>query len=359
MTAESSLPSITCPSSLVASCAPLLGFEPSACVVAFILGVPGRTGPVLARMDLADSSSALRLARELARGISGTRGRVVDLVAFVDADDDARRAGLSSEPMLLALAACLEEAAIAVGVCLSTNGTVWWSHGCPDVTCCADPQPLDRSVMTRVRAEYAYAGYAPLGSRDALAARLAPDPMDQAGVAEVLSRSGPPSQVERWRDAQVRHLDRLLVPPGGDDRVPHRPSRRGRGPLTVARAARALRGLADIRVRDTVLLRLVRAETADRGAWDDAVEVLCQVVRMAPVGSAAPPATLLAIVAWMRGDGALANEALERSDEDDPGYRLAGLVRQVMANGIDPNVWRSAMAGLTESECRNPGSGGR
>ena len=359
MTAVSNLPPITCPSSLVASCAPLLGFEPTDCVVAFIVDVPGRSGPVLARMDLGDPGSAPRLARDLTRGIVGTRGSVADLVAFIDADDESERAGLPSTPMLDALADCLEDAGIAVGACLSTNGHVWWSHGCPDSACCGRAEPLDPSVVTRVRAEYVYAGYAPLGSREEIAARITPDPAGQAGVAEVLLRSRPPSRVERWRDSQVRQLYRLLGPTGTGAQPAGSPIGGQAARLTPARTARALLGLADIRVRDCVLLRLVRAEPADSGAWRHTVEVLSQIVRMAPGGSGAPPATLLAIVAWMRGDGALANAALDRSDEDDPEYRLARLVRQVMANGIDPNLWRSAMAGLTERECRHPGSAKR
>lgn len=340
----------------MASCAPLLGFEPTDCVVAFVHGVPRRRGPVLVRMDLRADGDAVARARDLARGIAGTGGVGVDLVAFVGAPDEAPVSNLPSgaivEPLLVALTA----ADVVVGVCLSTNGRVWWSHLCPDEGCCEHAQPLDDSVVTMVRAKYAFAGYAPVASRAEVEARVQPDHAGQRRVAEALLRTRPASRTEPWRDRQVRDLDRLLVPSAGPPA-----DSRGGGSSAVppARAARALRGLADIRVRDTVLLRLIRVDLADPGAWDRTLEVLCQLVRDAPPGSVAPPATLLAIVAWVRGEGALANVALDRSDADDPAYRLASLARQVMVRGVDPASWRLAMSGLTESECRDPGRGRR
>lgn len=338
----------------MASCAPLLGFEPADCVVAFVHGVPARGGPVLVRMDLGSGAEAPGRAHGLARGIAGTGGVGVDLVAFVTAADEVPVTSLPSGAMVAALLTELAGMDLGVGACLSTNGRTWWSHMCAE-GCCDYGEPLDESVLTLVRAEYAFAGFAPVASRDEVAARVHPDPAAQALVAEARRRSRPAAATEPWRDRQVRDLDRLLVPAGRPDGAPRRG---GSSTLTPARVARVLRGLADIRVRDTLLLRLIRADLPDPGAWARTLEVLCQLVRESPPGVVAPPATLLAIVAWLRGEGALANAALDRSDADDPEYRLAALTRQMMVNGLDPAAWRSAMAGLTESECRGRGPGG-
>jgi hypothetical protein len=354
MTAEPELPPITCPSSLVGSCAPLLGFEPADCVVVFVHGVPRRQGPILVRMDLGRGEEAEDRARALARGIVGTDGVAVDVVAFVPAQDDATVASLPSGPVLGALLVALMRADVMVGACLSTNGRVWWSHLCPEPDCCKDAEPLDESVLTMVRAEYAFAGYAPVASRGEIAARVLPDPMGREAVERVLLRARPAQRTEPWRDRQILDLDRLLVPRrslGGSRSVAGSPE------VPPARVARALRALADIRVRDTVLLRLVRADDQGPRSWDRPLEVLSHLVRQAPPGTVAPPATLLAIVAWMCGEGALANAALDRSAADDPHYRLASLARQLMVNGVDPASWRLAMAGLSESECRGGGTG--
>jgi hypothetical protein len=355
MTAEPELPPITCPSSLIASCAPLLGFEPRDCVVGFILGVPGRISPVLVRADLGDTPDAWSRARDLAQSIGGTGGAAVDLVAWVDAPDHANRGALPSAPFLANLVECLAWIGIEVPACLSTNGRVMWAHDCPDDLCCGGPRPLDQAVVTAVQAEYVYAGYAPLASREELARRLDTDPGRARWVSRRVVPAKPPANLERWRDGQIAFLSDLLVPGR-----PGRASVGGRArwagaPLDVGIAARALRGLADVVVRDTVLQRLIVSGVQAPEPWRDTVHLLCDLVRCGSEGHVAPAATLLSIVAWMRGEGSLANLALDRAEADDPRYRLAGLSRQVMARGVDPLVWRETMAGLTEAEIRRTG----
>jgi Domain of unknown function (DUF4192) len=368
MTADPELPPITCPSSLVASCAPLLGFEPADCVVALVLGVPERSGPVLVRMDLGAPEGAAARARGLATSIAGTGGHSAELVAFVTAPDAIPRDDLPSAPLLDALGGALRDRGIAVAASISTNGSRWWSHGCHDRGCCLRSEPLDPAVLTQIRAEYAYAGFAPLPSRADLAARVAADPGRSSQVAAALLSGQPPTRVERWRDTQIAFLTELVVPPsqagatGGTlSAGPGGLSGAGSsGPgtghrVTVARTARAVRALRDVPVRDTLLLRLIRAEDGPPDGWRRTIEVLCEVVRAAPDGFVAPAATLLALTAWMRGDGALANAALDRAQSDDPAYHLADLARAVIARGMDPAVWRDGMSGLTEAECRRAG----
>ena len=353
MTADLHLPPITCPSSLVASCGPLLGFEPTECVVGVVHDVPGRLGPVLVRLDLGQPREARQRAHDLLAGILGTGGGAVALVAFVEVDDESRATELRSSSVMAQLCALAELRGIDVVACISTNGRVWWAHDCPDPECCWQARPLDPAVMTGVRAEYAYAGYAPLASRDAVHDRVAPDPRAQARADRALSGLRPPVRLEGWRDAQVASLTRLLVPrPRSGEGATAGSEPRDR--LAPARVARAVRALADIPVRDSVLVRLM-GSSADGPDWCRTLDTLCGLVRAAPVGSVAPVATVTATVAWLRGDGALANAALDRADDDDPTYRLASLVRDVMGSGVDPLAWRAAMSTLTEEECRAAG----
>ena len=355
MTADASLPPTSCPSSLIASCAPLLGFQPDHCIVGFVLGVPGRRGPVLVRLDLGDGTDTHERAHSLAVGIAGTGGEAVDLVAWVAADDDATRADLPTEALFDELYDLLGEAFVHVTAALTTNGRVWWSHDCPDLLCCGRARPLDQRVLTGVQAEYVYAGYAPLASRADLAARIARDSDRGQVVARDIGRPRPKRDLERWREVQIGFLSGLLVPgfpsragaPSSGLRV-----RRTGVPLVPVDAARVLRVLGDVRVRDVVLHRMIVADQRPSAPWDATVQLLEDLVRCAPPGEGAPAATLLAIVAWLRGEGALANVALDRTEEDDPEYRLGELTRQVMTSGVDPAVWRRTMATLTEEECR-------
>ncbi len=348
MTAEPLLPPITCPSSLVASCAPLLGFAPTASLVAFIHGVADRTSPVIMRLDLPPLARASAVAAQAALSIGGTGGVAVDWVAWVDDADSTTRDELSSATFLAELESALDLVGIEVGGNLTTNGRLWWSHSCTDPLCCPiQGTLLDIATMNRVRAEYVFAGYAPLGSREELAARIARDELRAAEVQQVLRRRRPPESTQRWRDTQVRFLTGLLLPRDA--------CTASATPLRASTAARVHRALGDIRVRDVVLHRLVvRGHHCDR-CWEGTMQTLCDAVRTAPAGGCAPAASILGLVAWMRGEGALATLCIQRALAEDPEYRLASLAARLMSQGSDPRLWRESLAGLRESECRNPG----
>ena len=112
-------------------------------------------------------------------------------------------------------------------------------------------------------------------------------------------------------------------------------------------------GLADVRVRDTVLWECARMDSEPLLA---ALRVLSDAVRCAPRGLTAPVATTCAVVAWMVGDGTRAMIATERARDDDPRYSLAALIEASLRSGLPPQAWREATAGLTRAECRH-GSG--
>lgn len=48
------------------------------------------------------------------------------------------------------------------------------------------------------------------------------------------------------------------------------------------------------------------------------------------------PATLLAFAAWQAGDGTLANLAIDRALQTDPGYSMALLLLRLFTSGIAP-----------------------
>jgi len=348
MTAEPLLPPITCPSSLVASCAPLLGFVPADCVVAFIQGVPGRRSPVIMRVDLPPVGGATSFAADIAPRIARTGGCAIDVVAWVADEDSASRHELTSTPFLVALEDALGLGGIEVGASLSTNGRVWWSHSCSDPVCCPEASTaLEPATMDAVRAEYAFAGYAPLASREKLGDRVARDELRAGRVGRAMSGARPARPTLRWCDAQIRFLTELLMPTDACD------SRAA--PLSTAKAARLLRGLSDTRVRDVLLHRLVVRGRHCQGCWAGTIETLCDALRCAPLGAAAPAATILALVAWMVGEGSLATICVQRALEEDPGHRLAAMASQLMGQGTDPRLWRESLTGLSEAECRSPG----
>ena len=104
-------------------------------------------------------------------------------------------------------------------------------------------------------------------------------------------------------------------------------------------------GLRDLDVRD-------RALQLATGPGAPAAEILwTECTRRAPGPLAAAPATLLAVSAWLRGDGAMANVALARALEVEPAYALARLLSRALAECVPPAELREMIRALpTRSE---------
>ena len=167
-----------------------------------------------------------------------------------------------------------------------------------------------------------------------------------------------PQAVASWRlDSVVAWREvvrRMSVPDGPGTRVPW---------------GRLEAGLDDRRVRDAVLVALVpgTGDLAERsvahgaddvdGALGDAmakiidpthavappepettthVAALEGVVAHGRAGVQAPALTLLALLAWWRGDGARARLLLDGALDADPRYRLAALLDDALGAAIPP-----------------------
>jgi len=162
-------------------------------------------------------------------------------------------------------------------------------------------------------------------------ADITPDPDARAEVERALK--GLPPLIEAERDQAITRSGALL----------------GEGSLSPMELAEVLQGLADVRVRDTLLWDLMQEGPR---AWSTHADRLAQAVAAAPDGSVAPAATLLAILRWQLGDGSRARAAVERARADDPGYSLAGLVDRCLATGLHPAMWRAGLEDLSREACR-------
>jgi hypothetical protein len=107
----------------------------------------------------------------------------------------------------------------------------------------------------------------------------------------------------------------------------------GLGPPDPATTKRLLVALREAEVRDAVLTAVDR-QGAERqlSAWS-------ALVRSAPTDLVAPVASVLAFLAWLAGDGALAWCALERAEEGEPSCGLAAVVAEALEQALPPSVW--------------------
>lgn len=110
-------------------------------------------------------------------------------------------------------------------------------------------------------------------------------------------------------------------------------------------SSQVLGSLGDIQVRDFAL-----------GSHDDeTIEIYWTMwrylLRIAPKGFVAPVASLLAALSYEKGEGALAQRALDRALVDDPSYSLATLLRRVFSAGWPPESFAAMRRDLHPKVC--------
>lgn len=315
----------------------VLGFQPFDCVC--VLGQrAGNAGSAVMRMDLPDHADIDDLAGQTANALVIGDVIVAGVAVFGTRDETAA--------VIDAVVQALGGAGIQVKAAVQADGTRYWCRLCSSEACCPPEGIVYDVATTVVAAQAAAAGSAPFTSRDQLAATLAP----VTGAARTaMDRAAEPAddRLRAWLD-------------DGLDAEAIRARMAEEGvPLVRDVVAQALNGgrlldtevawltilLSHPRVRGEACARLVggpEAMAAFVDLWKD-------VLRRSDPAFAAAPAYLLACAAYLTGNGALANLALDRADPDDP---MAADLRAVIASGLPPG---QAWPVITGNDHRQPG----
>jgi hypothetical protein len=317
----------------------LLGFVPEASLVVIGVGPPRDRIRVTLRYDLPDPP-APDLVTEIAAHALGVLS-AQQLTAAV-------AVGYGPEALVAPVATELREAAWQAAVDLREFLRVadgrYWSYVCANDKCCPpEGVPFDTAAADPAEAAaLASVGDGVLASRAAVAARVAP----LSGIARESMRQAT-GRAERHvaqllakvrKSARLGAARHMIAAEGlaavGAIIARYRADGRFTSDDEIARLTVALR---DLRVRDDAWARMDPAHSAAHlRLWTD-------VVRRAQPRYVAPPAALLAFVAWQSGEGALANVALDRALADDPRYSMATLLRQVITAGAPPSLARLPM----------------
>jgi Domain of unknown function (DUF4192) len=203
--------------------------------------------------------------------------------------------------------------------CLAVGGGRWRSLFCDESDCCPrDGGELPASGTTEAEAAAVLAGLTVQGTRADLGARFRRgSPGERAAVAELLP--GPPLLAAEGMSLVDEALSERLA------RLVDRSES-----LPAAEAAALLRAVADVQVRDAVSF-------CPTAAHCDAAECLwTELVRVAPPGWLAGPASLLAAAAYQAGNGVLAGLAVEAALDEDPDHGLADQLARALAAGMPP-----------------------
>ena len=299
----------------------LLGFEPRESIV--VLGVGGPNGKrikLTTRIDVCEPAYAELAAEQLVQPLQ--RAGATTFQAFLYRDGPGPLAGADRD---LLERFCRRLSADLGGLDhVAVLGDRWYHlDPCPNRRCCPPegfplPEPDER-----IRAELVYAGLSVLPSRDDLVRSLLP----VRGPVTVLVEQ----RCEFHEELMLREVVRghgSVLAWGREVRAELTAHLEGGPtPLPTELLARFLAACTWFPIRDGLLVPL----DADR---DAAIELLKDVVRRAPRDWVAGPATLLGLMASLRGEGALANVAFDVALGAEPDYNFALLLSHGLAHGV-------------------------
>ncbi len=326
------------PAEILAAVPYLIGFHPSRSLVVIGARPPRDRVHVSFRYDLLDPPET-EYAREIAEHATAVLVNQHVSVAIVVGYGP----GALVTPIAEEFCARLNEARVEVREMLRAEDGRYWSYMCHDTGCCpAEGVPFDVSAST-VAAQLTLAGNVTLPDRAALERSIAPfsgparSSMAQATIraenraASLVARS---ARSGRKRGGILRPVIEDGLRAVGEAIGTYRSGGRISGDDEIAWLTVTL---ADLRVRDDAWARMdPEYREPHQHLWTD-------VVRRAEPRYVPAPACLLAFTAWQAGDGALANVALARALESDPGYTMALLLLEAVGGGLPPSAARLPM----------------
>jgi len=322
----------------------LLGYRPRESVVLIALGGDsGRRVRLTVRADIPPPEHNRELAAVLSRSLCTARpDRALVLVVSDAADEDV--GGVSDLPhhdLVWEMCRALSRLTVPVGDVVLVRDDRWWSYDCPEDCCAPGAGTLLPAGVTELEVAAIATGTVVADDRAELLARISlPPTADHRAMAAVCARVGAevsgavldhgPEEVAEQSWSAVRDAAARCRPGSAGATAP--------GDEEVARVAWALR---DVEVRDLALGLALGADA------DAAEQLWTECARRAPAPLDAAPATLLAVSAWLRGDGAMANIALGRALESDPDHGLARLLRDALAACVPPGDLREMLTAAT------------
>ena len=228
---------------------------------------------------------------------------------------------------------------IVVKECIAVHGNRFRSNLCQDIGCCPpEGSPIPLLTDSRVTAEQVAAGNPlPYLDLDEMKRSIAAQPVDKElnklikKIAEIDYDS---DQVTLWQREGVNAINELALEFKEAGFSSNKPL-----------IAMVLARLLDLQVRDYAMG--MSTEESCEQLWD----MWRWLLRVAPRGYVAPVAVIFATISYERGDGALAQRALDRAFEDSAKYQMAKLLRRTFAAGWPPSAFTQMRADLHPKIC--------
>lgn len=332
MTTKTHIVKLKTPEDVVGSIPAVVGFHPRESMIVMCLRGERKRQDLTLRYDLPSPEHEPGIAVDVAARATARDACGVMIVCFTEEPDD--RSVLPRQALVDETIRELGRYNIGYLHLLLVRGGRWWSYD-PDEPCPVDGTPLPDALTgpaAEVEALTALGGRVVRPDREHLErsvtgpVALREIALDQCYQEAVKTVAGELEThgYEATRAKTLELTDTLL---GRFES--------GQADLDDAEACRVLVGFTDVLARDVVIGWGVVDE--DRRAL---LALLTALAQRALDDDAAPICAMLAGVAYLDGDGALGNVAIERALRSDPGYSLARLLDTALQSPVDPHQFR-------------------
>lgn len=321
---------LSTPHDLLAAVPFMVGYHPKDSLV--VMGSKEKKITMAMRVDYPESADLISVAEIIAGHLQREESSEAIVVGYLPH-------GMNEADPLAPLRSIISNRGIHIVESIVVNKGRFRSNFCIDLACCPDGgSPVPEINQSRVAAEQVMAGNPlPFIDLDEMKRSIAALPVDH----ELMEKISTIKEIDYSKD------DFVLLQREGADAINECAIEFARSGLIreSGLVALVLVRLLDLQVRDYAM-GMTTEENADQ-LWD----MWRWLLRIAPAGYVAPIAVIFATMSYERGEGALAQRALDRALEDIPGYQMAKLLRRTFAAGWPPSAFTQMRADLHPKIC--------
>ena len=321
---------LTSPHDLLAAVPFMVGYHPKDSLV--VMALRDAKVSMAMRVDFPDSGSIASVSATVAGHLAREIADEAIIVGYLPTDV------IESDPLEI-VRSIITLQGISVKECIVVRGEYFRSNLCADLECCPPEGNLIPEILSsRVTAEQVAAGNPlPYLDLDEMKRSISALPIDKELVRliqgiEEIDYAGDDVTAHQREGANA--INEMAIAFSKDQKIEDK-----------SVVALVLVRLLDLQVRDYAM-GMTTEETSDQ-LWD----MWRYLLRLAPKGYVAPVAVIFATMSYERGDGALAQRALDRAMEDAPGYQMAKLLRRTFAAGWPPSAFTQMRADLHPKIC--------
>ena len=316
---------LTTPYDLLAAVPFMVGYHPKDSIVAIALRE--KKVVMAMRVDFPEAEAMVSTSTTIAAHLLRESATESIVVGYLPA-------GTFAGDPLATLRDVIAGHGVLVKECIEVRGDRFRSSICADTECCPpEGNPVPVLADSRVTAEQVAAGNPlPFLDLDEMKRSIAALPSDK----ELLKA------IKRVAEIDYESDDVVGLQREGANAINELALQFSRAGICEDKdlIALVLVRLIDLQVRDYAMG--MASEGTSEQLWD----MWRWLLRVAPRGYVAPVAVIFATTSYERGDGALAQRALDRAFEDSPKYQMAKLLRRTFAAGWPPSAFTQMRADL-------------